>query len=314
MQERLILNMTYRMQQKVMLVLVWMAMAWGNAFAQTQLPNGDFENWATPSGAQYEQPTSGWWTSLNALKALGAPVTVEKTTDMHSGSYAAKLTTRTWGTLLLPGLLVSGEFDIQNPRFLVQGQPFTDQPSAFQGWFKYTSVAGDSAGIAALLTRWNAGAGRRDTVAAAAVVVTASQATWTAFDLPFVYSLTGAPDSIIVALVASGDGQNFNGQTGSTLWIDDLQLDYLTAAPAPATPASAPQLRLRAQALDITLPAPASARTLLLRDINGRVLHTQALHAGTQSVDLDLASGVYLVEISGVNVPAFHQKIVYFRP
>jgi hypothetical protein len=289
-------------------------MVWGWGQAQIQIPNGGFENWTTPPGAQYQEPTGGWWTSLNALRSLTAPITVEKSTDAHSGTYSAKLTTALWGTVLLPGLLVSGEFDIQNPSFLVQGQPFGDLPSAFQGWYKYVPVNGDSAGIAALLTRWNAGAGRRDTVAAAAVVVTSTQATWTGFDLPFFYFQSGIPDSILVALVSSGDGQNFNGQAGSTLWIDDLNLDYTTAAPEGLGPQASPQVGVHGRTVTVQVPIDMGASQWRLLDIQGRELSRSVLHPGSQSVEIDLPSGVYLVEIVKAGKPVFRQKIAYFQP
>ncbi len=288
--------------------------AWGWASAQIPIPNGGFENWTTPPGTQYQEPSGGWWTSLNALRSLTAPITVEKSTDAHSGTYSAKLTTALWGTVLLPGLLVSGEFDIQNPSFLVQGQPFGDLPGAFQGWYKYAPVNGDSAGIAALLTRWNAGAGRRDTVAAAAVVITSTQATWTSFDLPFFYFQFGIPDSILVALVSSGDGQNFNGQPGSTLWIDDLSLDYGTAAPEGVGVQAMPQVGIQGQAVTVRVPVDMGASQLRLLDLQGRELSKATLHAGSQSVEVDLPSGIYLVEIAKAGRQLFRQKIIYFQP
>lgn len=296
------------------LVILATFCGWESAHAQMQIPNGGFENWTTPSGAQYQEPTGGWWTTLNALRSLTAPVTVEKSSDAHSGSYSAKLTTATWGTVLLPGLLVSGEFDIQNPNFLVQGQPWVDLPLAFQGWYKYTSVNNDSAGIAALLTRWNSGAGRRDTLAAAAVVITASQATWTAFDLPFFYTQAGAPDSILVALVSSGEGQNFVGQAGSTLWIDDLTFEYATAAPSPVGAQDRPLVRMQAGALVIELPAQSGAADCRIIDLQGRILAQHALRTGTRSIPIELADGIYVVEITTTAGFTFREKLIYLQP
>ncbi len=278
--------------------------------AQQQIPSGDFENWTTPPGAQYQEPTGGWWTTLNALRSLTAPVTVEKSTDAHSGTYSAKLTTATWGTLLLPGLLVSGVFDIQNPRFLLQGQPFTDRPDAFQGWYKYVPVNGDSAGIAALLTHWNAGANRRDTLATAAVVVTGTQSSWTSFDLPFIYLQSGTPDSIIVALVASGDGQNFNGQAGSTLWIDDLSFEYITARPEETAMQLRPQISIAGNEMRVRVPMTIGACQLKMYDAQGRVLCTSALHAGDNLLQTTVPDGVYLVEISKSNQTIHRQKLL----
>ncbi len=284
------------------------------AFSQTQIPNGDFEAWTTPPFAAYEEPNSGWWTTLNTLNSIGGPETVEKTTDAHSGSYAAVLTTKLWGTLTIPGLLVSGEFDIQNPSFLVQGQPFTDFPNAFQGWFKYNPVAGDSAGLAALLTRWNTSLQKRDTLAQAAWVVTTAYPNWTQFDLPFTYFQSGiTPDSILVALVSSGDGQNFNGQVGSKLWIDDVRLDYATGN-AESTLAAKPSVQVLGNRLAVHLPASGAASELHLYDLQGKHLLSQKLHTGDQNIDLVHANGIYLVEIRQGNYVQLRQKIACIRP
>jgi hypothetical protein len=297
----------------MVLLLAWFATA-PKGFSQGQIPNGDFEGWFTPQFASHEEPSSGWWTTLNTLKSIGGPETVEKTPDAHTGNYAAKLTTRQWGTLTIPGLLVSGEFDIQNPNFLVQGQPFTDLPLAFKGWFKYAPVSGDSAGIAALLTRWNTNLQRRDTLALAALVVMGSYPAWTAFDLPFVYLQTGLnPDSILVAMVSSGDGQNFNGQVGSTLWIDDVSLDYATSQTATSA-APKTTVQLRGQDLWVNVPQVAGACELRIHDLQGHVLRTERLLGGQQRIALDLADGIYLAEIRNGNRIHQRQKIAFIRP
>ena len=286
----------------------------GVLYSQGQIPNGEFEAWTTPPFASYEEPNGGWWTTLNTLKSIGGPETVQKTTDVHGGNFAAVLTTKQWGTLTIPGLLVSGEFDIQNPSFLVQGQPFTDLPQAFQGWFKYSPVGGDSAGLAALLTRWNSNLQKRDTLAQAAWVVTSAYPSWAAFDLPFAYFQTGiSPDSILVAMVSSGDGQNFKGQVGSTLWIDDVRLEYPTSRPALEV---APQISVafRGHQLFLDLPENLGASVVRVFDMRGQLLMQVNVKGGEQRIDFDPADGIYLVEISACNGIHLRQKLVCLRP
>ena len=267
--------------------------------AQATIPDGDFENWTPGTAGQFEEPSSNWWTSLNALKLLGAPATVVKTTDAHSGTYAAKLTSAQWNTLLLPGLLVCGDFDATASTFLVTGQPFTDRPSALRGWFKYFPANGDSAGIAALLTRWDAANGRRDTLGIAATVLYDTVPTYTDYNLPFVYSsLTLAPDSLILALVSSQGGSQFIGQVGSTLYADALSFDYLMSADAPGQPLGflAPNPVTEGQ-LRLTLPG-GSAR-LRITDLLGRTRHIQDLRGRNHALALtDLEPGLYFVELT----------------
>lgn len=195
-------------------------------FAQTQIPENGFENWTSSSLGTYDEPSGGWWTSLNSLKNLGGPVTLEKTTDSYSGNFAARMETKQWGTFLLPGLLVSGEFVTTSP-FIIQGQPFSDTPLRFKGHYKYNSVNSDSAAIFAMLTRRNGSTGGRDTIAEAKLSVLNSVINYTEFDIPFNYfDVTATPDSIDIVFSSSSAGQNFEGQVGSTLFIDDVILEY----------------------------------------------------------------------------------------
>lgn len=288
------------------------ALTWaGVADAQTQIPVGDFETWAQPPFTSYEEPSGGWWTTLNGLTGLGSPETVTKTTDSHSGTYAAKLTTQQWGTLTIPGLLLSGDFDIQNPNFLVQGQPFTEMPTAFRGWYKFSPVAGDSAGIAALLVRWNASSQRRDTIALAVLSVTAAVSNWIPFDLPFVIQQQGVtPDSILVALVSSGDGQNFNGQVGSTLWIDDLELDYATAVAPESVAGPRPLASITEDRLRVQSPVAWLGATLSLTSISGQVLWEGRIGNPDQSWEAHLPGGTYMVRAAHSKL-GLHRQLIF---
>jgi hypothetical protein len=196
-------------------------------FGQTQVPEGGFENWSASTGG-YEEPNGGWWTSLNTLKALGAPVTLSKTTDAHSGNFAAMLETKQWGSFLLPGLLVSGNFITSSP-FVIQGKPFTELPVKFKGYYKYISVNNDSAAIFAMLTRYDNLNSKRDTIAEARFAVLNTTSSYTFFEIDFNYHITGVnPDSIDVVFSSSAAGSNFQGQIGSTLFVDDVSLEYAT--------------------------------------------------------------------------------------
>lgn len=282
----------------------------GPAKAQVQIPVSDFEDWTQAPFTSYEEPTGGWWTTLNGLSGLGCPVTVIKTTDAHSGSYAAKLTTRQWGTLTIPGLLLSGEFNIQNQNFLVQGQPFTQVPTSFRGWYKFSPEGGDSAAIAALLVRWNTGTQRRDTIGLAVLSVLDSVSNWTMFDLPFVFWQTGVtPDSILVALVSSGDGQNFNGQVGSTLWIDDLELDYTTDFAPGAEPAELPRAGIAADRIRIICPAAWIGAEFRLTSVSGVPWMKRRISDTDGLVDLFFPSGAYIAEFSHPKLGHYSQLI-----
>ena len=115
-------------------------------FSQQQLPNADFENWTGST------PTS--WNSLNG-KIPGLTNTT-KTTDMQSGTYAARLETKyvnagPGAQFNVPGVLTLGtRYDFDVPLYdyfhIFGGISFTDKPSKLKGYYKYSpNVKGDSA-------------------------------------------------------------------------------------------------------------------------------------------------------------------------
>ncbi len=198
----------------------------GSAIVQAQIPEGGLNNWTPSAQNTYYEPTGGWWTTLNTLSALGGPVTVSRTSDVHSGTYAAQLETKQWGTFLLPGLLASGNFIMTAP-FIKQGQPFTDKPTRFKGWIKFTSVNGDSSAVLAMLTRFNKATSKQDTIAKALQIIKNSILEYTQFDVSFDYINTEiAPDSILLFFTSSAGGNGSPGQVGSTLFVDDISLEY----------------------------------------------------------------------------------------
>ena len=152
--------------------------------------NTSFEMWTNTGN--YEEP-SGGWTTLNKLRDLGSlnPVTVSKTTDSYSGTYAARLETKEitgFGTLI-GGLLAAGIFDNnaspgQNVKL---GQPYTERPLNFDVYYKYTSVNSDSAAFYLALTKWNSSTSSRDTIGEAFYTEYNTVSAYTQLNIPINY-------------------------------------------------------------------------------------------------------------------------------
>jgi len=191
----------------------------------TNLPDGNFEQWTLSEQGTYEEPSTGWWATLNILKNLGGPGSVFKINDVNTGNYAAKLVSSMWGDLLISGIMLSGTFDFNAPNMMIQGKPFIQKPLKLTGYYKYISVNSDSAAIYANITYYNNNASKRDTIAEARFPVLTSTNNYTFFEIDFNYLINNInPDSITIVFASSADGANFNGQAGSTLFIDDVSL------------------------------------------------------------------------------------------
>lgn len=200
----------------------------GGLFAQSQIDNGSLDNWVNQGS--YDEPAGTMLKTLNSLTSLGVPVTVTKTTDAKN-NLAAQLKSGTLVALniFVPGVLATIQVQTAPPAAFL-GVPFTDKPERFKGWYKYSPVQGDSAEILIALMKRNGAS--RDTVARAALKVKNTVSSYTQFDLPLTYfSTTTVPDSLVILCVSSA-GYNFSnllacaGKNNSTLWVDELELEY----------------------------------------------------------------------------------------
>lgn len=298
--------------KKYLLALLMLGSLFPDLQGQGQIPDGDFENWSNGGAGFYEQPASGWWASLNPLRDIGGPVTLEKSTDAHSGNYSALITTKQFGTLLVPGVLVSGTFNLlAAPNYFTRGRPYTGRPSSFSGWYKYLPVNGDSAGIGMQLTRWDAAQGKRDTVGEAGIVLYLAANGWTQYAIPIFYYSQDQPDTLIVAATPSFAGANFIGQVGSQLWIDDLDMDVASAA---ADPSAALQLQFAETATEWRLDAGPERGMLEVLDLAGKQLLSQPIHPGPNAIPkANLPQGILLLRFNSEKGGHWFRKAPLFH-
>lgn len=220
----------------------------GGVFAQTNVPNGDFEAWYTVTVSptlNYEDigtgPTDNWTATLNSLAAVPAvaggpgPVTVFKTNDKYSGNYAAKAVSANFPlgiiNIFIPGMI--GTAVMNNAAVTaVLGKPCNDcRPSKLKGYYKFEPVNGDSCIALLLLSKWNSVAKKRDTIGYGKWIQKDAVSEWSPFEVSVDYTGTGTVDSITMLVVASAGFNVLNfvgskGQAGTTMYVDDLALEY----------------------------------------------------------------------------------------
>ncbi len=235
--------------------------------AIAQVPSAGFENWKTdtskldlsallpgflPDTFNFEDPIN--WTSVNYItgadtftpNVAGGVTMVTKSTTAHTGTYAARIETKTITIPVLalpatiPGFVISGEFaiDITNltggggftPTSLPgSGIAITGRVDSFTVWANYTPVVGDSALLLAVLRKGT------NPVATAAGFIKSATSGYKRFAIPFIYSSCDMPDSITFALSSSNlfELQNTDALLagtllpGSVLLVDDV--DYSLA-------------------------------------------------------------------------------------
>jgi hypothetical protein len=197
-----------------------------------QIQNGGLEQWDDKSGGfggtfPYRDPVG--WTTTNAASMLMSVAVVEREeTDVHEGTYAAKLTSKNIpGYGVLPGAIGIVKLNII-ARTLLPGAAYTERPEVFSGYYKYTpALATDDAFQAMVhLTKWNSGTNTRDTIGSAVFASPNTVASYTKFEETIVYKSTESPDSITIFITSSMDLEN--AKNGSIALVDDIRLESTT--------------------------------------------------------------------------------------
>ena len=179
-----------------------------------QIPNSGFENWINMG--TYENPAS--WSTLNNKTAAQGMFTATKATPGNPGSYYLKLTSKSIGGNVVPGVAVCGKMDsiTTNP---LSGVTYTSRPAYFNGRWQHMIYGNSQGYIKVLLSRWNSLQGTRDTVATGITNLVGMAMSWAnfVFAINYVDSLH-YPDSCMIEMRASGS----NPSNNDYLWGDNL--------------------------------------------------------------------------------------------
>lgn len=254
---------------------------------EAQIPNAGFETWGSGNPAD--------WATSNAPPAI---VNVTQTADHHSGASAAQGAVVSVAGFPIPPALVSGSSD--------NGFPINFRPAALHGFYKFTSVGGDSFIVSLGLARLGAETG------GGTFRVSATTSQWREFVANITYQTGDIPDTVVIGMAIP-----LPGHIGSTFEVDDLAFGPATDVTLPAFdhPTSFelhqnyPNPLNPATTITYQLPEQSHV-TLKVYDVLGRGVATLAdglEGPGYRSVRFDasnLASGVYIYELQAGNFVA----------
>ncbi|MCX6267258.1 MAG: PCMD domain-containing protein [Bacteroidetes bacterium] len=197
---------------------------------QTIIPNASFESWT--NYGNYSNPT-GWDTpnqELMSIPLFGITVVSKSTDHQGTGSFSAKLETKhlTIPSQDIPGFMTCGTFTINMTTgvyILSGGVPVVDKPTHLKGYFKYYPKGGDSCVIGIGLTRTTGAI--RDTIGLGSFSARDTVTDWTPFSAWINYINTAEPDTMNIIALSTVQS---NMTVGTTLYVDDLYLDYTVSS------------------------------------------------------------------------------------
>ncbi len=175
-----------------------------------QLPDGTFENWTTNN---YENPT-GWLTANLRDFQRHSVFTVTKVTGFSG--YAMRIETKVINGDTTESYIVNSTGTCDDPQNWTGGVPYSQQPTALTGKYRYNLPGNDTAIILVIFRKNNANIGNN----LIKIRGTGNQSTFASFSYPVTCS--GAPDSVIIAAAASNKISNAGIQHGSFIELDNL--------------------------------------------------------------------------------------------
>jgi Secretion system C-terminal sorting domain len=168
-------------------------------FAQN-VPNGGFESWTNGN-------PNGWFADN------GAPIVIPVTqsTTAHSGSFSVKGTVVSYIAGILGPVIQSGAS--------ATGFAVTQRFKTVTGYYQFSPLSGDRLGLNFSMLKGG------EFIAIGATMITASASTWTQFNVDFIYTTSGIPDTCILQILIDGPSVAGNDyHVGSSFLLDDLNL------------------------------------------------------------------------------------------
>ena len=287
-----------------------------NGTLSQQLENSGFEQWENV-GTGEEEPLS--WSSTktsdnSSLNGL-APQVISRSTDAHTGTYAAKLVNKNvpFVNIVANGILTNGIIHTTtNPQDSYvytdvnssdHSQPFTSFPDSIVGWYKYAPQGNDVGNIQVLL---HGSYGQLPVDASTSIIALAefdfsANSNWTRFSTPFIYYPTINNPAYILCNISAGDSTQ--AVANSELKIDDLELIYnATKIPDEST-----------NSINITYLNDHLQFSNVVNEINyaiynlqGQLMNIGKIDRYNRNVSITLESGIYFISIQSKD---HHQSI-----
>jgi hypothetical protein len=252
----------------------------------------DFEDWEVLTG-DYEQPTN-WFTS-NALQSIfGDPSNIIKSTDAHSGSYAA--------SMVIPPTAFGEPYG----SFMQITIPLTEKPYYFSGWHK-NNPDQDTIQILSATFLWNVTGDSSDAIGGSIVELTDPLSEYTYFSYPLTYDNGSIPDTARILISFADISVSLN----STYTVDQLALQG-TASTLDLERSEIPVYPNQSQGR-FNIYLPNTAGQLQVTDLSGRTIQSRKQQAGQRisSVDIsDQVNGIYIATFIEIDGKVSRQKLI----
>ena len=305
------------MKKPVFVLFCLTILFFNNYHTEAQVvPCAGMETWITTGN--YSNPQ--YWDSPNqestAIPIFGAPV-LTKSGSPHSGSWCAKLESKSLIVATIPGIMTLGNLniDIVNMSFnLTGGAAVNTRPTSVKGYYKYAPAgSGDTAAVVVFFTKYNTASSNTDTIGIGFFMDGTAVSSWTEFDCPIFFFTPETPDTMNIVITCTS---SMSGPAGSVLYVDDLVLDYSTGITDPLM-AEQPNVYYNpsSTSIDIHLESVGTDEFHVnIYNLNGQRIRSAQFGATsllTKSIGVSgVKAGMYIVEVRSGSVVTTNKVVI----
>jgi hypothetical protein len=281
--------------------------------ASQQILNGGFEE-VYQDSTLYPPPYVlrplywgfGWYT-LGCGYVMG-----EMTTDSHSGNWAVRLETINCGGPVVPAL-VSNRSEGPDPVHFIESatQILNARPDQIEFYYKYIPVNEDTAYYSAVLYNYPDSITLShplwytyfDTVGSARGMITGTVENYAHYLSNFEYVTTEIPKYLSVYFSSNHNqgeafGASVHAHAGTTLWIDDVELIYLSTSSENLLQETEVRIYPNpvADHFQVEVPAKITVQSMQVHDFSGRRVNTLNPQNRFHSMN-ELPTGMYFLTV-----------------
>lgn len=285
---------------KKILQLLGFAVLSSSVFAQTQVPNADFENWTLFKPAYNYYAANNWSDGSACVSVNGGTESCQfvnrRTTNAQSGTYALQHFDIAFGSGSSAGVNALPFWNLDDN---FNGVPFTGRPTSVSFYYKYSTDDNEPMSIEFMLYSGSL-LGDPTTVAVATYDFSTTQNTYKKIDLDFTYLSTETPTNIFIK-------SDFPGSPATaldTLTWDNIVFTYTTTD---VTDKADPDY-FTVSAANKVLTTSRDINTVAILDYTGRTV-ASFKNASSNFDVAQLKAGIYILT-GMVNTTPFSRKIV----
>jgi hypothetical protein len=286
------------------------------SYGQQTVYGGGFESWKYDPIWNYFEPDSSIFSTLNKLDTIATPpgVIAYPCDTAYAGTRSVRVVTREISVIpvTIPGVIGTIKINwVTSAAILGVPYPYgTALPIRFSGWYKSYPLLNDSSAAVVLLSKWNTGTSKRDTLAYNRLVFHGTITNWTAFDTAITYrDHSTIPDSLTILLLSCAGfnaGNMFGsvGRVGSMAMFDNINLTGVTGIPMlfrpPVTVKLSPNPASRY--LKIELGSNLENGVFEVYNAQSKLIRQVAINGNSGQIGVsDLSAGMYYYNLTENN-------------